>query len=178
MRKFVNVLIMLTLSLAALAILSMMFTITYDALMRYVFQSTSTIAYSLSEFYLMPAIVLFGLAYTQKMRGHTRVVFILRFFSERVKRVLEIFSYVLSLCVFALITAQGALLTQRAFLNHEFMPGLINWPMYIAYAIIPLGGAVMIMQLILDIADSIHGKKTPQPKAEALDARDADAKYQ
>ncbi|MCL1817035.1 MAG: TRAP transporter small permease [Clostridiales bacterium] len=178
MRKIVNVLTSVSLALSAISIMGMMFTITYDAAMRYIFKATSTIAYSLSEYYLMPAIVLFGLSYTQKMRGHTRVVFVLRFFNEKVKSVLEIVAYVFSLIVFALIGRQGFLLAQRAYLNHEIMPGLINWPMDIAYAIIPLGCAVMVLQLVLDIFDVLRGRKPPETVLEELDVRDADAKYQ
>lgn len=178
MRKIINALVMTALVLAAVAIVGMMLTITYDAAMRYIFKSTSTVAYSLSEYYLMPAIVLFGLAYTQKMRGHTRVVFALRFFPDKVKRVLELVAYLFSIGIFALLTWEGALLAQRAYLNNEFMPGLINWPMDIAYVLVPLGGFVMILQLFLEIADWFRGTQAPVAVDEELDVRDADAKYQ
>jgi len=176
MRKIINGLSRAAMALAALCIFAMMVIITYDSAGRYFFNASSSIAYNLSEFYLMPAIIFFGMAYTKMVNGHTRVVFFFRFFNPAVKKFLLILANMATVLVFSLITFEGYKLTMRAWINGEIFTGTYSWPMYLAYIIVPISCAIMVLQSILDLFDVIKDVQKEEPP-QAFNERDIEAKY-
>ncbi|MGI6684461.1 MAG: TRAP transporter small permease [Bacillota bacterium] len=175
MRKVINGLSKGSVAIAAVCIFAMMIIITYDAALRYFFGASTSIAYNVSEIYLMPAIIFFGLGYTQMLGGHTRVVFFFRFFNPVVKKLLLIIAHLATIFVFCLITMEGYKLTMRAWSNMEIFTGTYSWPMYIAYIIIPVSCGIMVLQSLLDLYDTIRDVQKEEPVE--YNERDIEAKY-
>src|SRR5699024_10057507 len=75
-----------------------------EIIARSVFHSTIYISGEYTGFFMV-SITFLGLAYTLKDRGHIRMVFLHKLFkSNRARTILDIYSYIIGLVVFAIIT--------------------------------------------------------------------------
>ncbi|MGI5825555.1 MAG: TRAP transporter small permease [Bacillota bacterium] len=173
LRKGIHGLNKITLACAAIGIAAMMIFIFYDVLMRYIFPGSSTISYTLSEYYLMTAIIFLGMAYTKQVDGHARVTLFVKHFPETLKKLCDFLGNIAAAAVFGLMGWQGFLLTVRAYAQHEIYIGIYNWPMWAAYIFIAVGCAVMVLQCLLDVWDS--GKRLLNKNLSAVKYSDESA---
>lgn len=155
-KKFIYGLNKITLACAAVCIAAMMIFIFYDVLMRYIFPGSSTISYTLSEYYLMTAIIFLGIAYTKQVDGHARVTLFVKHFPVTLRKLCDFLGNLTSTVVFALMAYQGFVTTIRAYTQHEIYIGIYNWPMWAAYILIAIGCTVMVLQCIYDTYESFR----------------------
>ena len=139
-----------------LSLLVMMLLITADTVGRYFFNRPIHGVLEISELYLMGAVIFFGLSYTLREEGHIRVDLFSRKFGPLLKSILEVIFNILSLLLFIAITYRSAGITYRAFVNNEVVFGIIDWPVYLSWVIVPIGTGMISLRLLSEIVKNIH----------------------
>ena len=145
---------------AAVIILFMMLLTTLDVVLRYAFNNPLTGVYELQEFMLV-GVVFLALAYIQSSNGHIYVDLLTNRFSEKGQTVLRVFSHVVSLLIFGLITWQGGLRAWMALVTGQSREGLISYPLWPAKWILTIGVGFFCLRIALDIALDFQKLRSP-----------------
>jgi len=130
-----------------------------DVIGRFFFSRPITGAYELSTM-MMGAIVLLGWAYTQRQGGHVAVELFYNKFPPLFKRAAALFSQILSLGLFAIITykswgvAMSHTLEGRSFQTLDLASGPFHF-------LVPIGGFLICLEIILGFFAS--SEKAGQP---------------
>jgi C4-dicarboxylate transporter DctQ subunit len=134
--------------IAALAIIFMMFAISYAVMMRYVWNKPVPWIVEISS-YLMLYITFLGTAWLQRKGGHVEV----DLFTGRLKpRVRAAFKTITSLggAVVGFILAwKGSLVTVDYFQRDVTAIGILNTPQFLLIGIIPIGGFLLLVEFLL-----------------------------
>ena len=134
--------------IAALAIIFMMFAISYAVMMRYVWNKPVPWIVEISS-YLMLYITFLGTAWLQRKGGHVEV----DLFTGRLKpRVRAAFKTITSLggAVVGFILAwKGSLVTVDYFHRDVTAIGILNTPQFLLMGIIPIGGFLLLVEFLL-----------------------------
>jgi len=150
--------------IAALAIIFMMFAISYAVIMRYVWNKPVPWIVEISS-YLMLYITFLGTAWLQRKGGHVEV----DLFTGRLKpRVRAAFKTITSLggAVVGFILAwKGSLVTVDYFQRDVTAIGILNTPQFLLMGIIPIGGFLLLVEFLLQARQQarIALKKTDTP---------------
>ncbi len=142
---------MVIMGLASIAIMSMMLLISSDALGRYFFDSPISGVNEFVTLYLIVAVVYLGLSNTFKENEHISVTIIFDRFPQKVKNILLILNNFIGLFLFMMIFYEGWRITYTAFLTNESHVGVVIFPLFAAYGLVPLGSAFMILRFIINI---------------------------
>lgn len=133
------------LSLIAVAAL-----INADILLRLFFNRPVQIQFELTELYLMPALATLSLSRVFRDGGHLA----LEFMPERLPGFLGMLIAKMRLLLpavfFAAVTWMSGKFALRAIAHGDVEYGALNWPLGWAYAVIPLGCAVLVLRLLHD----------------------------
>jgi TRAP-type C4-dicarboxylate transport system permease small subunit len=128
----------------------MMFLVTGDVIGRYVFNSPIPAVFEINSHFLMVMVVFFPLAYVHHKREHVFVTL----FTDRLpaggKAFLEGLSAILGLLLYGLIGWYGlqkAILSTRLF---EYIPGIVDVPVWLSKWIIPIGCLAFCLELLRD----------------------------
>ena len=158
-----------------------------NALVRKFFNSSSNGLLEI-QWYLFAAVFMLGAGYGFLKNSHVRIDFISSKFSHRARNWIDVLGIVLVLIPFCVITiALGWPFFTQALASGEMSQnagGLIRWP---AYAMIPLGFALLMMQAVSelikriafltgngpDVLSSEESKSDDQKKLEELEAQTA-----
>lgn len=101
-------------------------------------------------------LVVFGaLAYTQSKRGHIRVEILYNFGSPRTRAVLDAVTHVIALIYFGLLCWLGIQEALYSWDISEATMGTIRFPLFPARALLAIGTALVLVQLIIDIASDL-----------------------
>jgi len=150
--------------IAALAIIFMMFAISYAVMMRYVWNKPVPWIVEISS-YLMLYITFLGTAWLQRKGGHVEV----DLFTGRLKpRVRAAFKTITSLggAVVGFILAwKGSLVTVDYFQRDVTAIGILNTPQFLLMGIIPIGGFLLLVEFLLQARQQarLALKKTDTP---------------
>jgi len=138
------------LAVAMLALFIMTFIVTGDVILRYVFNAPTKWVTEVSS-YLLVVIVLMGIAYTQKERGHIKVDIILSRLPKAVRSWAElvILIMVLGLTIILTYLTGGDFWTSVKL--KSFSDSLMAFPLAPWQAFIPVGFAVLALLLIGEI---------------------------
>jgi TRAP-type C4-dicarboxylate transport system permease small subunit len=150
LEKFQRTVEKTTCGIAAGIILFMVFPVSIDVVLRYLFRSPIPQVYDLSEFMIVGAAYL-AIAYVQAIKGHIKIEAATARLPEKWKIVLDIFGYGLGAGLFAIITWQSARLAWEAWVTQDHTMGVINLPLWPAKSIVPIGTALLCLRLISDI---------------------------
>lgn len=131
------------LSLVAIAVV-----VVADVIARYVFNAPITWADGLTESYLIVAVVYFALSSGEAAGVHVRVTVLTRIMPPAVQRVLRVVMLLLSALYFLAITVFAGIQASTSWSIHETSTGLIPWPIYVAYTIVPVGTFFMTLRLL------------------------------
>jgi TRAP-type C4-dicarboxylate transport system permease small subunit len=131
----------------------LMVMVTADTIRRYVFNSPIHGVLEVSEF-MMAALVFLTLAYAQRKKRMINVNIITSHFSPRTNDYLNLFIYGFGLVFWALITWQGADAAYLAWKIMDRTPGLVQLPLSPPKALVPIGGALLCIQLMIDIRET------------------------
>ena len=158
-----------------------------NALVRKFFNSSSNGLLEI-QWYLFAAVFMLGAGYGFLKNSHVRIDFISSKLSHRARNWIDVLGIVLVLIPFCVITiALGWPFFTQAQASGEMSQnagGLIRWP---AYAMIPLGFALLMMQAVSelikriafltgngpDVLSSEESKSDDQKKLEELEAQTA-----
>ena len=158
--------------IAALAIIFMMFAISYAVIMRYVWNKPVPWIVEISS-YLMLYITFLGTAWLQRKGGHVEV----DLFTGRLKpRVRAAFKTITSLggAVVGFILAwKGSLVTVDYFQRDVTAIGILNTPQFLLMGIIPIGGFLLLVEFLLQARQQarLALKETDAPQSGASPLR-------
>lgn len=132
--------------LANLALLLIVFGVSFDAILRYLFNRPITGMLEGVELLLVFSVFL-SLAGTQAAKGHIAVDIVLDRLHGRPRAVLEAFIAALGILLFAAITWASVGMAVRSVRMGEYSAGLIAFPIYPAKILVALGCLLLTLQL-------------------------------
>lgn len=142
-------------SLGRIVLFIMMVLISADTVARYVFNSPIDGTMELSEFFMI-AIVYPSLAYAQYLKAHVRVELFLLRMSPITQTLLGIFTDSVAALLWAVIGWKGADMAIRAWVLRDTTSGILPLPLFPAKILIPIGAALLCIQLLCDIYEKIR----------------------
>ncbi len=151
---------------AALCIAAVMFSTAADVIVRQVTGSSIPGVVEYSEV-LLVALVFLGLAYAQRVKAHIGVDIVTDRLRPRVSHVVRAVGLVLAILVLAWMTYETAMVAVHAFEVREYRFGLVQVPIWPVRIVVPVGLAVLILELVLSTYDEIVGARTGAPPTHA-----------
>ncbi|MBM3408521.1 MAG: TRAP transporter small permease [Betaproteobacteria bacterium] len=121
-------------------------------------------------------LVVFGaLAFTQSRRGHIRVEIFYNFGGPRTRALLDAFTHAIAFLYFGLLCWSGIQEAIYSWEISEASMGTIRFPLFPARALLATGTALLLVQLVVDIASDLsrafrgdEGKSEPPPDTQAF----------
>lgn len=143
--------------IAAAFLFAMMVIVFADVGMRYVFNSPLGFSYDLISLYLMVGVFFFSLSNTLRHDEHVRVDILYLRAQPATRRLFDRISYGLASLLFAVVLWTGLVRAIGSTAELEVMATLIPWPIWLAYWIVPIGTAPILMLCVLRL---IHPEVT------------------
>lgn len=128
-----------------------MFLTAADVALRYAFNRPIVGSYDLTE-YMMAIMVSFGLAYCAFLKGHVRIDLVATLFPKRVQAILDSFTGLLSILIFAIITWQSFVYMLLLF-DSGLQSTVLLIPRYPFAGAVCLGSAFMTLILLADFLE-------------------------
>jgi len=160
---------------AAVMIIFMMFAICYAVLTRFLWNEPIPWVVEVSS-YLMLYITFLGMAWLQGKNGHVRIDLFTSRMSYRTTALLDGFTSLGGLAVGLVLAWKGTAVTIDYFQRDVTVIGILNTPQYVLMGIIPIGGALLLLQFILRTLRSFRTalRKTqpsgePRPEGQGLE---------
>lgn len=148
---------------AALSMGVIMLVVTLDATLRYAMSAPLTWSYDLIGLYLMVAVFFLALPDTLNHHGHIAVDLFQRLIPFRVRHLFLGIGYALSTWVMVLITWGALKRFHTAVVRGEHIAALIPWPTWIAYFLVTLGSAALVLRCLVRVyghfASSMTGRE-------------------
>lgn len=121
-------------------------------------------------------LVVFGaLAFTQSKRGHIRVEIFYNFGGPRTRALLDAFTHLVALVYFGLVCWLGIQEAIYSWEISEASMGTIRFPLFPARALLAVGTALLLLQLVIDIFGDLlraingdEGVSTSPPDTQAF----------
>ncbi len=123
---------------------------TGDILGRKFLSKTIPGTFEISE-YILATFILLGAAYTQQVKGHVGVDFIISRLSSRVRIFCEIITTILSLFIIAIVIWYGWLEGIR----ERTVSDMLRIPQYPFRILVAVGGFLLWLELLIDLFNSI-----------------------
>jgi len=143
--------IVLGLTSVAVAVLApMMFLIGGDVIARYLLRKPIPAVFEINSNFLMVLVVFFPLAYVHRHKEHVFVTLFTEKFSAMGKAILDVFSAILGIIAFGLIGWYGVDTALVATEAREYVPVMINVPVWISKWFVPIGCFAFCIELFLD----------------------------
>ncbi len=161
--KIIDKLLYASIYLTGLLIAIMAVITCYEVASRYIFNVPTNWTADLAIFLLIFSTFL-SMGYLQKEGKHVKVDLLISHFSPRATIIWNIVTSTVSLIFALALTYHGVNYTYQAFASHEYswsMWRVITWPIKIG---VPIGGALLIIQLIREIIVDYHAIKTSEPQ--------------
>jgi len=135
---------------------------TVDVLGRYLANHPLKGTYETFGF-LMPALILLGMAYTQEAREHVRIDLAINHMPFRTKTAVLLLTDVIELGITVLIF-RGGLNTMLYYKDIGKLVDTIQIPLWPTWLVIPIGAFAMIVVLLLQITEDAMALASPPPK--------------
>lgn len=132
-----------------LLLVPMMLLTTGDAIVRATLARTIAGAVEISE-YMLAVFILLGLAYTQQVKGHVRVSFLISRLPPRVQPVVEIITILLSLFIIFIVVWQGWVVG----IHETTVSDMLRIPQSPFKLLVAVGGFLLCLELLIDLAAS------------------------
>ena len=135
--------------------------ITYEVLMRYVFNSPTIWVMEISIYVVIVATYI-SLAYVLVEKGHVKVDFITAHLSRRTTTLLEIFTSFFAILYCLVLGWEGWKMVLKSYELHELSPTLLKVPMWIPEFFVPFGSALLAFQFIRYVRDLFRELSLPR----------------
>ena len=120
-----------------------------DVIVRATLARTITGALEISE-YMLVVFILLGLAYTQQIKGHVRVSFLISRLPPRVQPAVEIVTTLLSLFIIFIVIWQGWVVG----IHETTVSDMLRVPQAPFKLLVAVGGFLLFLELLIDLAAS------------------------
>jgi TRAP-type C4-dicarboxylate transport system permease small subunit len=135
---------------AALIVFMMLFTMAH-IVGRYLFNSPIKGHVEIVEM-VMAGVVFLGIAFTQKMGGHVRMeLFVTRVLKGRVRLIVESFTLLVALFLFAMITVNSLEASVLYSIKMGDTTPMLFWPVWPSKLFIPVGSFFLSLRLVIEI---------------------------
>jgi TRAP-type C4-dicarboxylate transport system permease small subunit len=131
-------------------LLPLMLLTTGDVLGRKFLSKTIPGTFELSE-YMLAVFILLGAAYTQQVKGHVGVDFIINRLSPRIRTLCKIITTLLSLFIIAILVWQGWVEGIR----ERTVSDMLRIPQSPFRLLVAIGGFLLWLELMMDLIDFI-----------------------
>ncbi len=135
-------------------LIPLMLLTTVDVIGRKFFSKTIPGTFELSE-YILAVFILLGAGYTQQVKGHVGVDFIISRLSLKAKTLCKIFTTVLSLFIITILVWQGWV----EGIKERTVSDMLRIPQYPFRLLVAIGGFLLWLELMIDLADFIKTLK-------------------
>ncbi len=135
---------------AAGLVLVMIFPTTLDVILRYIFNAPLPEMFQLTEF-MMVAVVYLAIAYVQQLKDHIKIEIATQWLPPMVQELLDLFGFLVGLVIFTIITWQTGRLAWEAWETQDYTMGIVQFPLWPAKSILPIGVGLFCLRLLLDI---------------------------
>lgn len=137
----------LTAIIAALLILFMMLSITYEVVMRYFFDNPPIWVFDISGFSLF-AFTFLGAAWVLKREGHTKVEIILNILSPKMQLIFHCMTSFLALVACTVVFVQSLIDAYEAYRMGDLLWLAITVPKHVLLWFIPFGFLILCLQFV------------------------------
>ncbi len=135
--------------------------VTYEIIMRSVFQAPTDWVMEISIIFCIASVFL-GLGYTEKDKAHINVDLITSRLCRRDRIIVELFTSVLAIVYILIMVWEGSKIAIGALLVGETSPTTLRIPVFIPRVFVPLGGALLLLELFRNIFHLLLDAKTGQ----------------
>lgn len=140
-----------------LVLASMAVTIFYDALMRYIFAAPTAWSLEVNTFLIIYLAVMTA-AEVQRENEHIRITLFSDKASARTRRLLTILIGFIGIAFCGIMAWRGGLLAWQAFEHEERVSSALGTPMFLPYAMLPIGFGALAIQFALETARAFSGR--------------------
>jgi TRAP-type C4-dicarboxylate transport system permease small subunit len=149
-------------ALGALCVIFMMLAISYAVVLRYLWDQPVAWVVEISS-YLMLYITFLGTAWLLRKDGHVEVDLFLGNMRPRVRSGFKAVTYIGGAVVGFVLFWKGLLVTIDSYQRGVTVIGILNTPQFLLVGIIPVGGALLLLEFTLKICRFVSivlGKET------------------
>jgi len=143
--------------MASSFVLIMVLLISYDVIARYIFNAPTIWADEISG-YLLVGIVFLGLGYGLETGAHISVDLIIDMLSPKKHHSVHLATDILTLLIVIMFTWESFVVVLRSYNEGKIALSLLLTPLYLPQLLIPIGFAVLCLQLILEIFQLLTNK--------------------
>ncbi|HWK23878.1 MAG TPA: TRAP transporter small permease [Ureibacillus sp.] len=148
--KCINLINKLCIYLASGVMAFLAFTVTYEIVMRYIFDSPSIWTTEVSS-YLLQFLAFFSMGYLLIEKKHVRVSFLIDRLKGTNRKLLEIFTVFLTIPYSVILVIYGFKFTENVFRLGTKAPTLLATPLWIPYSFIMIAGVLLALAAISSI---------------------------
>lgn len=134
---------------AGAILLAVMVLVTCDAFMRYALNAPLAFQYTLTEEYLLIAILLLAMPWGYRTGGYIRITGLLALASARVQNACLRVGLLASSAYVAVLTVQATEKFYGLWLSGETRIGIIELPNYFSWICLPIGLGLLTLRLLL-----------------------------
>lgn len=165
---------------SAVIMFAVMVIVVADVAMRYLFNAPLDWSYDLIARYLIVYLFYFALSDTLRRDRHIVVDMLSRIVPARVRHVLELIGYLLSLAVFTIMAWLGAERAWVEFAGNDIVFDSLQWPSWVVSVALPIGIGVMLLRvamrivaLVLSLVGARHDFAAMYGKADEIESEGA-----
>lgn len=130
----------------------MMLLITSDILLRTIFNSPIQLAFELVEV-LMVFLIFLSFPNAQRQGGFVRIELLTDLFPKEKRRPFEYINYIISIIFFIIFCWRSSIILWDSYMIQETTRGLVPLLVYPARAAIFVGGALMLIELVVELVN-------------------------
>jgi TRAP-type C4-dicarboxylate transport system permease small subunit len=153
--------------LAAGCVVLIMLVVCVDAGGRYLFRKPLPWSFDLVSNYLMVGAAWLALSSTYRHGDHISIDLLRVRLSPRVRAGVDVVTGLLALILFAAIATTNFERTYDSLVGHEYNPGYILWPVWLSFAPIPIGAALLVLRLLHHVVAMATRGEDPEVLTEA-----------
>jgi C4-dicarboxylate transporter DctQ subunit len=153
-KKFVNFYCRLTFILSCILLGLLIIFVTYEVIMRYVFNHPTQWTYEIDGF-LYVAMVLLALGFAQSQDRHMKMDIILSKLRGKKLKIVQIFLAFLGFAYAVILLVFGWQYAYTAYIKGLKAPSTVASPLWPSYMALPIGTLGIAMQYILEIFEKI-----------------------
>jgi TRAP-type C4-dicarboxylate transport system permease small subunit len=143
---------------SGITIVAMMVAMTYEVLLRYVFNHPTSWAMEVSMHILVGPVFL-AAAYTLLKGGHVRAEFVLSRLPKKVQAVMNIVTSALALIFLVVLTWTIWELVLQSYRGHEYSPGVFPFPLAPVYVTMFIGCVMFCLAVPIKIYEYVKAYK-------------------
>jgi C4-dicarboxylate transporter, DctQ subunit len=152
--KFAKSISLLAGRISGYFVLFMIFATGFEVISRYVFNRPTSWANEICMYLLLMS-AMFGVCYTQRVKGHIFVDWLTSGMTLKTQRLLDMAGLVTGLIFWGLLGWQGILLSIKGWDWHS--QTILEVPLIYPLLSIPLGCLLMCLQLVADFYEKLQG---------------------